>query len=96
MTADALQLLFAAPNAETLLYPLVKSCDKSGASNQQLSGTNKAQRVEWTRYWLTYLAVLLMPWCCAQALLPHAKIYKARADEPKSHMFAAVMNEPND
>lgn len=31
MTADALQLLFAAPNAKTLLYPLVQqiSCFKS-------------------------------------------------------------------
>ena len=59
MMADALQLLFAAPNAETLLYPLVNSCNKTAASNQQPYGTSKAQKVGWTCYWLTCMAVLV-------------------------------------
>lgn len=37
-----------------------------------------------------------MPWCCAQASPPHAKICKVRAHEPKSNTFDAVMTEPND
>ncbi len=96
MTADALQML---PNAETLLYPLVSSYNKSAASNQLLQISSLIKQTKhrgWHGHTASGSAAEKMPWCCAQGSPPQAKIHKVRAHEPKSHMFAAVMTEPND
>lgn len=95
MTAGTLRLLFAAPNAETLLYPLVNFCNKPAARNQQPYVTDKAQRVGWTRYvWQSCCNGFLV--LCSGLHTHMQKFSKVRAHEPKSHMFAAVMTEPND
>ncbi len=86
MTADALQML---PNAETLLYPLVSSYNKSAASNQLLQISSLVKQTKhrgWHGHTASGSAAEKMPWCCAQGSPAQVKIHKVRAHEPQSHM----------
>lgn len=56
----------------------------------------QTQHRGWDGHTASGSAAEKMPWFCVQASPPQAKLYKLRAHEPESHVFAAVMTEPND